>query len=199
MQNENTKPETTRTGDLRSALLLVAYTAKDALNTPYPTAEAAAKAYADAINLIRKSVCPKTFFTPSACAGAFPAEALPPPPLPRGTFVNLPGLWAARREGAENSLGERREYGAFCRTANGKEYFEIYAGHELAAYGFVNSGHALARRMVHVMLKALIARKGHAMRNRANRKAKRAAAENVEPINPPMDMPTRPNHPEDDE
>ncbi len=117
---------------------------------------------------------------------------------PEKAFVKLPGLLAFKVE-LPRADGERRTIAAFCRSGEDAEDFQIYCDGKLVARGWISVGHAVATKMVKNMAAALVSAKGHRVRNRLNRKARKAAAEAVTPIDPPLAVPPRPGLPEDDE
>lgn len=119
---------------------------------------------------------------------------------PEKAFVKLPGLLAFKVE-LPRADGERRTIAAFCRSDEDAdaEEFKIYCDGHLVASGCISVGHAVAIKMVKNMVAGLVTHKQHRTRNRLNRKARKAAAETVTPIDPPLAVPPRPGLPEDDE
>ena len=122
---------------------------------------------------------------------------------PVKTYVKLPGLLAFKVELPRER--ENRTIGAFVRSDVGMEVFEIWCDGKRVAAGTIDVGHACAIKMLKGMVHALAVAKGHAVRNRANRRARKAVAAlfprtnpNLLPLaNPPIDE--RPTNPEDDE
>ena len=197
MPTETTTTETKPAAGMRDALLDIAAAANDALYTSHPTAEAAETAYADAIDNIKRLAMPGAYFTP---AGLLPA----PSPLgkPEKTYVKLPLLWAGRIGLTLTDGKTVHTLGAWCRTDDGMEEFEVWKDGKRVAFGCLHIGHATAIPMVKGMLHELMKRSGkrsRLRRNRAMRAAAAAAEHPLAPVNPPMDIPPRPGLPEDDE
>ncbi len=164
--------------DMRDALLYAATAANEALYTHYPNAEAAAKAYADAIDLIRKSVCPPdTFFRP---VGLLPE--LPPTPAPGAkgkkdrqvTCVKLPLLAVSKELGSPRQDGTRAVYGVSC-VSDGEGHAEVklFVDGVRVGTASLDVGHTTAWAIAKQMKYYLISRKEKAMRHRANVRARR--------------------------
>ena len=195
MQTETTT-ETKPAAGMRDALLDIAAAANDALYTSHPTAESAEQAYAETIDKIKRILFPGTYFTPTAFTAALPAMVPAPLEKPVKHYVKLPMLWGGRIDMTLADGKTVHTLGAWCRTSDGMEEFEVWKDGKRVAFGCLHIGHTTAWFMVQAMLHQLMVRSGKRSRLHRNRAMRAAAAA---PIDPPLDMPSRPNHPEDDE
>ena len=174
--------------DMRDALLDVAAAANDALYTSYATPEAAAKAYADSLDGIRKRLAPDTCYTP-VCL-------LPAPPqmdAPKRDWLDMPGGFRLSRfhvAGITVFVGVRKNHGDNGGSIYGVEVIRE-PNYETATFSIVRNGGLLAEGSLAVgrwiaaeqaavgMLHGYLARKEkerlHNKRNKRNRKARKAA------------------------
>lgn len=169
---------------MRDALLDVAAAANDALYTSHATPEATQKAYADAIDLIRKSVCPPdTFFTPVGLLPALPA--------PKRDWLDMPGgfrLSLFHVAGRTTFVGARKNHGDaggniyVVEVRRGKDcdsaFFKATRNGERLFDGFFYFGREIAQEQAAVgMLKGYLARieadRRNNKRNKKNRKARK--------------------------
>lgn len=209
MPTETTTTETQPAAGMRDALLDIAAAANDALYTSQSSPEATEKAYAEALDLIRKRVHPDTFFTP---IGLLPD--LPAPVMHRSCFDALAEDYGLRlqlfRYGKSRKLvGVRRTQP---NNPHNEHLYEVTDDHE-GHLDFMRDGTWIAtltmgvqRGSTNSILCSILRNilKESARRNlvhkRARARARAAAAEHLlAPVNPPMDIPPRPGLPEDDE
>ena len=199
MQNEPTET-TNQAVSMRSALLDIAAAANDALYTSHPTAESAEQAYAETIDKIKRILFPGTYFTPTAFTAALPATAPAPLEKPVKSYVKLPMLWGGRIDMTLADGKTVHTLGAWCRTSDGMEEFEVWKDGKRVAFGCLHIGHTTARFMVKAMLHQLMVRSGKRSRLHRNRRMRESAAGLLpSPVNPPLAIPPRPGLPEDDE